>query len=389
MASLTKDPRGWSKYWVCCYTAADGRQLKRSTRETDKRLARTICEAWEQAEGMGQAGFLTSETQFRRVFNEAVDRIFGKKLDDPTVREWLTRWLKTEQGAVAEATLRKYRQIVGAFLEFLGTRADVRLEALSTDDFLRYRDALLSEGRSEQTVNITVRKILKRPFNLAADQGLITRNPVAAVRLMRGTRAEKGVFRPEQITRLLAVADSDWQGLILAGYYTGARLGDLARLKWESIDLAERSITFTQKKTGAKIKVPIHSELLDYLLNRSVPDDGRRPLFPSLYHLRGPGKTGLSSSFRRLMDRAGIDGGLARQKAGQAGRNVSRLSFHSLRHSFTSALANAGVPPEIRQKLTGHADLKSHALYSHHDFELVRQSVQTIASLPKAAEADK
>jgi hypothetical protein len=155
---------------------------------------------------------------------------------------------------------------------------------------------------------------------------------------------EKGVFTPEQINKLLAVADSDWRGLILAGYYTGARLGDLARLTWQSIDLAERSIAFTQKKTGTKIKIPIHSELLDYLLSRSVPDDERKPVFPKLYHLRGSGQTGLSSSFRRLMDRAGIEGGIARQKTGDAGRNVSLLSFHSLRHPSRVRLQTRALP---------------------------------------------
>jgi len=130
---------------------------------------------------------------------------------------------------------------------------------------------------------------------------------------------------------------------------------------------------------------PNSTELFDYLLSRSVSDDGRKPLFPQLYHLRGSGKTGLSSAFRRLMDRAGIDPGIARQKTGKAGRNVSRLSFHSLRHSFTSALANAGVPAEIRQKLTGHADAKAHAVYSHHEFETIRQALDKLARLPENA----
>jgi integrase len=85
------------------------------------------------------------------------------------------------------------------------------------------------------------------------------------------------------------------------------------------------------------------------------------------------------------MDRAGIDPGIARQKTGKAGRNVSRLSFHSLRHSLTSALANAGVPAEIRQKLTGHADVKAHAAYSHHEFETIRQALDKVSRLPENA----
>lgn len=367
-----------------CYTAADGRQLKRSTRETNRHRALAIAREWEAAEGMGRDGYLTTEEQFRRVLTQGFERITGKKLrPEPTVREWLERWLNTEQGAVAESTHERYCQVVRDFLSFLDTRAELRLEGLTTDDFLAYRDHLLAGGRSERTVNLTVRKILKRPFQAAWQEGLIVRNPITGVRHLRQQGAEKGTFTPEQIVQLLAVAEGDWRGLILLGYYTGARLGDLARLKWESIDLAERSIAFTQKKTGTKIKVPIHAELLDYFLSCSVPDDGRKPLFPQLCKMPGPGKSGLSMSFKRLMARAGIDDGVARQRKGEAGRNVSRLSFHSLRHSFTSALANAGVPAEVRRKLTGHADERSHGLYTHHEFQVIREALSALARLPK------
>ena len=383
MGSLWKHPK--SKYWTACYTAADGRQLKRSTRETDKRKARIICDAWEQAESLGSAGLLTSQEQLRIVLEQTYYRLTGKKPETITVCQWFTRWLKGEQGAVAETTFEKYESLVKDFLSFLGTRQHIALEAITTDDFLRYRDHLLAEGRAPRTVNITVRKILKRPFQAAVNEGRIPRNPIASIRHLQDVAVEKGVFTPEQIARLLDKAEGDWKGLILAGYYTGARLLDLARLTWGNVDLAEHSISFTQKKTDAKLKVPIHPELLDYLLSRSVPDEGRKPLFPQFYHLRSSGKTGLSSAFRRLMDRAGIDPGIARQKTGKAGRNVSRLSFHSLRHSFTSALANAGVPAEIRQKLTGHADAKAHAVYSHHEFETIRQALDKLARLPENA----
>jgi integrase len=378
MGSLWKDPR--SKYWIACFTAADGRQLKRSTKETDKHKARIICEAWEQAESLGSAGLLTSREQLRLVLEQTYQRLSGEQLESVTVSDWLKRWLAAEKGAVAPTTFQKYTQIIQAFLAFLGTRAQVALEAITTADFLRYRDQQLAEGRTPRTVNVMIRKILKRPFTAAVNEGYLKRNPVAAVRHLRDVAVEKSVFTPEQIQTLLNTADGDWKGLILAGYYTGARLGDLAKLTWASVDLAERSINFTQKKTGTKLKAPIHPEFLDYLLFQSVPDDGRKPLFSKLYHLRGSGKSGLSSSFRRLMDRAGIDGGIARARIGEAGRNVSRLSFHSLRHSFTSALANGGVPPELRARLTGHADAKSHALYTHHEFEVLQRA---LAQMPR------
>ena len=289
------------------------------------------------------------------MFNDAVERITGKKLYDPNVREWLERWLATEKGAVKPATLRRYTQVVRDFLRFLGTRADIRLEALTTDDFLKFRDSLLAEGRSPQTANLTIRKVLKRPFTLALNEGVIQRNPVAAVRRLKEEKAEKGVFTPDQILKLLNAADREWRGMILAGYFTGARLGNLARLKWENLDLVERSLTFVQDKTDAKIKVPIHPELLEYFQSLKMPADRGKPIFPSLCHLPGPGRNGLSMRFKRLMKRAGIEDGTARERPGKRGHRISRLSYHSFRHSLISALANAGVPAELRKKISGHA----------------------------------
>jgi integrase len=132
-------------------------------------------------------------------------------------------------------------------------------------------------------VNQTI-KILKRPFKIALEEGLIDRNPVAAVRAIRTSGAKKGVFSPEQIQQLLEVAEGDWRGLILSGYFTGGRLVDLARLTWGDINLAEKTITFVQRKTGSSVQIPIHQDLYEYLLK--LPRSNR------------PKKTGLPQAFR-------------------------------------------------------------------------------------------
>jgi integrase len=175
-------------------------------------------------------------------------------------------------------------------------------------------------------VNQTI-KILKRPFKIALEGGLIDRNPVAAVRPIRTSSAKKGVFGAEQIRQLLEVAVGDWRGLILSGYFTGGRLVDLARLTWGEIDLSDRIITFVQGKTGSSVQIPIHQDLYEYLLRLPGSDRPTKPVFPKLFNKPGAGKSGLSMSFKRLMERAGIDDGVARKKDGKLGRNVSRLSF--------------------------------------------------------------
>ena len=53
------------------------------------------------------------------------------------------------------------------------------------------------------------------------------------------------------------------------------------------------------------------------------------------------------------------------EKREEKGRNRNSLLFHSLRHSFNSAMANAGVSQEVRQGLTGHASKAVNPLHAH------------------------
>jgi integrase len=76
------------------------------------------------------------------------------------------------------------------------------------------------------------------------------------------------------------------------------------------------------------------------------------------------------------MTRADIEGKITRHTA--EGRANNSLSFHSLRHSFNSAMANAGVSQEIRQKLTGHVSAEVNAHYTHHELEPLRAAISVL-----------
>jgi integrase len=383
MASLTKDSAGRSKYWICCYTAADGRQLKRSTKQTEKSKAWEVCLTYERAETMVRNGMIT-EAQLRKVLSATLERVTGETIHAPSIREWLDQWLKSREGTASNATLLKYRQVIRDFTEHLGRKADARLEAVNPADFISFRDHLLEGGRTPQTVNQLVRKVLSAPFTLAVKLGQIPANPLVAIAPLRSAAGEKSVFTPEQVTRLFKAAQGDWKGVILAGYYTGARLQDVTNLKWSNVDLVKRLITFKAGKTNTKVVVTIHPDLEDHLLSPKMTDDPQAPVFPEVAGKAGPGRNGLSMTFKRIMLAAGIESAKARERAGKAGRSLSALSFHSLRHSFNSALANAGVSQELRQKLTGHSSAEINAHYTHHEIETLRRAVEAIPRLPKS-----
>jgi hypothetical protein len=155
--------------------------------------AKEILDTWQTAD-RAAAGNL-DQARIREVVLETVERVTGKRPDSPTVWEWLERWIRTEKGAAAGRTMMRYEQIVRDFLNSLGAQAQAPLEALTTEAILAFKERWLSGGRSPRTVNQTI-KILKRPFKIALEEGLIDRNPVTAVRPIRTSSAKKRCVQP-------------------------------------------------------------------------------------------------------------------------------------------------------------------------------------------------
>jgi|ERR1700730_6346399 hypothetical protein len=57
------------------------------------------------------------------------------------------------------------------------------------------------------------------------------------------------------------------------------------------------------------------------------------------------------------------------------------LTFHSLRHSFNSEMASAGVGEELPMKLTGHATREQNKKYTHHELEPLRAAINRMPSI--------
>ena len=383
MSSIIKDYRGKSPYWIACFRGADGRRLKRSTGTTDTELAKKIAGEWEDAGKLAREGRLT-ESRCRKVIAEMYERAVGEPLHFRTTRTYLSEWLEGKRADVVARSYVAYSQVVHEFLDHLGSKAERLLREISPTDIRSWRDKLKAKGLSARTVNGAI-KILRMPFKAAHDNGYIDINPCtqSQVRLLRdeARNVSKDVFTPQQIALLINSAPSeDWGGMIMLGYFTGLRLRDCSELRWSNVDLDRRIITVETSKTRKTVTVPIHPQFASWLKKRTR-GIGKAPLFPTLAGKAGSGETGLSTQFRRIMERARIKGRLLRQATGE-GRSQSSLSFHSLRHSFNAALANAGVGVEMRQELTGHSSLEMNRLYTHPDIEVKRKAVALLPMIP-------
>ena len=380
MSSILKDSRGRSKYWIASFTDAEGRRLKRSTKTTNGEVAKQVAAKWEAAGKAGRAGRLT-ESQCRKVIAEIYEQATGKPLHFRTASSWLTGWLEEKKVSTSPRTFLKYRQIIREFIAHLGKRANAMLSEVVDDDLKTFRNSLTRSGHSPTTVNGAL-KVLRSPFRLAHQKGYVAADPCVGVGLVDDDAdIEKDVFTPEQIRTLIAKAQGDWKGAILCGYYTGLRLRDVTELRSESVDPDLSKLELIPRKTrrnkkNRKIVLPIHPQFAEWL-RKQTRGIGKAPVFPTLAGRTGGGKSGLSMAFKRIMERAGIRGRILRERNG-AGRAQSSLSFHSLRHTFNSALANADVAQEIRQKLTGHASAAMNEVYTHRKLEPLSKAIGKI-----------
>jgi integrase len=366
-----------SRFWYVCYTDALGRRLKKSTGLTAKSKAMEMARALEKACEEARRGALT-EARTRELLSEVLQSVNGEGLRVFPVEQWFDHFVKGKKKSRAVATGKRHAHTMREFMAFLGPRAKLNIAALTSRDIASFRDKRHALGLAPATVNVDV-AILSAAFNAALRQGHITVNPCLAIEPLKNKPQRKGVFTPEQVAALLKAAEGDWRGLIMVAFYSGQRLLDCSNLRWRDVDLVSdiKTIRFAVRKTGAEVVTVIHPALEDYLLSLPTAKSDDEYLFPTL---AGRSTSLLSNVFRRIMEKARIEHRVIREKSG-AGRSVNALSFHSLRHSFSSILANAGVSEERRMALVGHRTRDMHAKYTHHELERLRDAISLLPTL--------
>ena len=127
-----------------------------------------------------------------------------------------------------------------------------------------------------------------------------------------------------------------------------------------------------------RITMPIHPDLYEAILALPVASKApSTPLFPDWVESTSAGRNGLSIQFNELVAKAGIDP-LALKKKGQ--RTFQAKTFHSLRHTFVTQMAENNVSMELRKELAGH-DSDVHRRYTHYSTETFRKAIDSIPSL--------
>jgi len=382
MASVWKHPK--SQFWTACFTDENGRQLKRSSKLTDRNKAFLMAQKFEAAYKMK-----LTEAQARKVVSDIYEQIHGEQLYHATSRKFFADWIAGKKSELSPGSFKRYENAVDKLIEFLGERADRDIAYVHKRDLAELRDKTAT-GLSASTANTDL-KILRTAFRQAVVDGLRLDNPAAAVRTLEDRKkadaTERRPFTERELKKLLSVAEGEWEGLILGGLYTGQRLGDLASLVGRKIDLAEELLSFRSQKTGRDMVIPLAKPFLEYLKKLS-PLASDAPVFPKANAEKGEAdgeSRRLSAQFHDLLVRAELVNARPKDKNSGKGhsvkRTVSELSFHSLRHNTTSWLKKAGVPESVVRDIIGHESELVSRNYTHVDDETKRRAIKNLPVL--------
>jgi integrase len=199
-----------------------------------------------------------------------------------------------------------------------------------------YIHSIIDELRNTPSAANHAVAVIRTLFRFALKRRIVSKDPTTGAGRLKGG---DGYARwPDAaIATFLASASPAMRLALYLGLYTGQRLSDVIAMRWEAYD--GKRIKLRQQKTGTPLVIPVHPDL------RALLDPIRREAGPVL-----TSKTGLpfhSRVFSRDFRDARIAAGLP-----------EGLSFHGLRHTAASRLAEVGATaPEI-QAITGHKSLK-------------------------------
>lgn len=169
--------------------------------------------------------------------------------------------------------------------------------------------------------------------------------------------------------------------------YTGARLGDCAKLEWRHVDLERGFISFMPQKTKrfkTRVKIPILPPLRAML--EAYPPTARHgyvmPDMAAEYEAKR-----LSNNIKNfLATKCGIE---TSRKTNVGRRKHPVVTAHSFRHTFISKAANAGIPFAIVQSIVGHSTAKQCKHYFHENEDATLRAFAAFPVHAPAALPDK
>lgn len=339
-----------------------------------------------------------SKTDVKRKLQEIVyssdSKIFRDIKGDIKLDIWFEHYIEMKKRMIKERSLNQIKLAYNTHIRpILG---DLIICQISPNDIINLINILERKDLTQTSID-NILKHARAMFRFAAEEGVITKSPFLYVKKERNKTRTRRNLTEIEIQHLLEVSkslDYTMYLMICTMLYTGIRAGELCAIRWNDFDdkfnslRIDESLTDTMFETTTKTEsservIPLISFLkneYDELYQFKKPDLND---YVFINRCGRPYKTNnIDKKFRYLRKCV---------KEIYPDDDISEITPHCLRHTFTTTGLNSGISIKNMQSLLGHANTRTLLdTYMHIGYEdkkaainLIEKSSQIMLTSPK------
>ena len=361
MKGVTCSIRNGREYW---YARIDGR--------------RVYC-------GKGEEGYkraIAARGKYEAKKYESRDMVAGLRVKRAEFRSLLdmANWYMQLPQVQRQKSYKRKVQACKHLLDYFGKRS---IHDIQSDDIEMYRKHRTDAGAAEATVNYEV-AVLSAVYTAARKAKKIRADMLPGEFVMVRDNNPRRIITDTEFETLIAHADPDFADVLICGYESAMRSGEMANLRAYQVHLAEQRISGGQflivdyidlgifdTKTGARRTVPVSQRLKEVLVRRLKRLEPEDHVF---FDNAGPYYSSrITYKMKACCRCAGIPYG--DKVFNEKGERIG-VVFHCLRHTRTTRWVEMGYSDEIIRRATGHKSLEAYRNYVRLDPAVVMRLVE-------------
>ena len=228
------------------------------------------------------------------------------------------------------------------------TFGEIRAADLSTTHINSYVLKRRKEGAANATINREL-ELLLRAFRLGSKAEPPQVNRIPKIEMLPEDNVRTGVLEHEQYVNLRDSLPEHYRLLLVIGYHTGARLGELLKIQWHQVNFRHAEIRFDARQTKTKKArvLPIYGEMKRWLEEAAAEREANHPDCPWVFQVGGEHMIFNWRTWNSFCETA----------------KVPTLHFHDLRRTALTNMIAAGIPEKVAMEISGHRTRKTFERY--------------------------
>lgn len=325
---------------------------------------------WEDKTGRKHVGIMVGGQRIHRILPQGATASDAKRIEaelrnavakspkrvaipgDPPMSSILALYVEHSKSLRSSDTSDHHAMRLGPWaVKYKASEASAFAAAVIKDLSAKIKDEKTGEMKpayAPATINRSL-ACAKKGLSLAWASDIIPENYGLRIRPMKVNNKREVFLTVDQVHQIADSCTTDTQAAIWAALLTGARRGELFKIRAEHIGEDTIHIPASHTKTNTSRVVPIIPALRPWLAH-----------FPLKLTVEG-----LKSNWQRARVRAGME----------------HVNFHDLRHSCASIMLGLGVDLYTISKILGHTTIQTTQRYSHLQVDAQRNALNKLSDL--------